>query len=444
MLLTIIPRSVTGPGCPAAGTVLPQEDALSNEQPYGGQQPPYQGPPQQWGAPQYPPTPPQYGGGGPQYPPPAPQYGSPQYGGQQYGGQPQYGGQQFAGPPPGGPGFGWGPGGPQQPKKKSKGWLVIPVVLVIGVVGLWVAGVISKNHQADNYADPQPTYTSTTDPTNGPTNGPTDEPTVQPTGTGSTEPVPTKTSPPPPRKPTPYEVVSRSKFYRTGVQPGIGCRESGARATTFANAIKYYAVVKACADKGWPRQVRSGGSTFTPPKTIVISGQVQSPCGGNAPSSYYCGANQTIYMAGALDVQRNKQYRGAQNQALLRAGMSFTVAHEYAHHIQELTGILDASDTLGYATGTTAGRWEASRRLELQASCLGGVFLAANKASYPFTGLMKSGLDYWTNNSGDEADPNGERIHGTMKNHGYWFHRGYNSRNIAACNTFLAPSSQVS
>jgi hypothetical protein len=30
-----------------------------------------------------------------------------------------------------------------------------------------------------------------------------------------------------------------------------------------------------------------------------------------------------------------------------------------------------------------------------------------------------------------------------MRNHGYWFHRGYNTRNIASCNTYLAPSSLV-
>jgi predicted metalloprotease len=399
--------------------VLPEEDALSNQQPYGGPQPPYQGPPQQWGAPQYQPQQPQYQQ---QYPPPP-----------QYGGQP-YPPQQYA--------FGWGPGGPQQPpKKKRKTWLiVIPLVLFVGVAGLWIAGVVAKQHRHNSYADPQPTYSTTSDPTDSPTT----EPTEQPTTGQSTQPGPTKTSPPPPRRATPYEIVSRNKFYRTGLQPGIGCRESKARATSIANANKYYLVVKGCSDRGWPRQVRAGGWAFQVPTTIVMSAHVSSPCSGNAPTSFYCGANRTIYMAGFADTQRYPQYRGAQNQALLRAGMAFTVAHEYAHHVQKLTGILDASQTLGYDTGTTAGEWEQSRRLELQASCLAGVFLAANRSTYPFNGLMKSGLDYWTNHSGDENDPTGERIHGTMKNHGYWFHRGYNTRNIAACNTFLAPNSQVS
>jgi predicted metalloprotease len=426
------------------GTVLHEEDALSNQQPYGGQ-PPYQGPPQQWGSPpqqaapqQYPPPPQQYPP--PQYPGNQPQYpGNQQYPpAAQYGGIPQYGGQQYAGSPPGGPGFGWGPGGPQPPKKKRKVWLAFIPLVLVAVAGLWIAGVVNKQHRLhDDYAqpEPQPTYTTSTEPTSGPTD--------EPTQSQPTQPGPTKTSPPQPRKPTPYEIVSRNKFYRTGLQPGIGCRESGARATSVANANKYYSVVKVCADKGWPRQVRAGGWAFEVPNTIVMSAHMSSPCSGNAPTSFYCSANRTIYMAGFADAQRYPQYRGAQNQALLRAGMAFTVAHEYGHHIQELTGILDASDSLGYATGTTAGAQEESRRLELQASCFAGVFLAANKNTYPFKGLMKSGLDFWVNHSGDENDPTGQRIHGTMKNHGYWFHRGYNTRNLAACNTYLAPSAQV-
>jgi predicted metalloprotease len=305
------------------------------------------------------------------------------------------------------------------------------------VVGLWIAGVVNKHTKADNYAQPQPVSTA------GPNSKPSRQPTQEPATADPTAPKPTKPTPPPPRKATPYEIVSRNKFYRTGLQPGIGCRESGARASSIANAVKYYAVVKGCADKGWPRQVRAGGWPFVLPRTIVMSAHVQSPCAGNAPTSFYCSSNQTIYMAGFADAQRYKEYRGAQNQALLRAGMAFTVAHEYGHHVQELTGILDASESLGYATGTTAGEQQESRRLELQASCLAGVFLAANRNTYPFKGLLKSGLDYWVNHSGDEADPTGQRIHGTMRNHGYWFHRGYNTRNIASCNTYLAPSSLV-
>ena len=372
-----------------------------------------------------------YGG----FPPPQPPFqGQPQ----QY--APPYGGQQFA-PPPGGPppGFGWGPqfqpgpgGFHQPPKKKSKaGWIAVPIVLVFAaMIGFWAIGVIAK--QKGGYVT-QPASTASTD-----SPGSHDTPTAK-----TTAPKPTKTTPPP-REATPYELVSRSKFYRTGTQGSIGCKESGARATSLANAVRYYSAVKACADRGWPRQVRSGGSSFRVPKTIVMNSYVQSPCGGYAPSSYYCAANETIYMAGAEDVATYTRYRNySSGLAYSRAKMAFTVAHEYGHHIQELTGILEAYNSLRYDAASESARLEINRRLELQASCFAGVFLSANKGSYHISGQLKTQLDFLTNNSGDEYDPTGQRIHGKKKNHGYWFHRGYNTRNLAACNTFTAASSLV-
>ncbi|MDX6252864.1 MAG: uncharacterized protein QOF10_6224 [Kribbellaceae bacterium] len=436
------------------------EEPLSSQPPFGppsqAPQQPYGGPPPA-GPPQYAPGAPQYGPGAPQYGPEAPQYGpgAPQYGPgpQQYAQAPQYGpgpqqsapGPQYAasyGPPPGGPGFGWGPGGPPRRKKSKAVWIVVPVVLGFAcIVGLWIAGVVAKQNRLNDYSSPEPTYSSSYDPTNPPTEAPTNGTT---TSAPTSKPTATKTTPPPARRATPYEVVSRNKFYRTGTQNSVGCKESGARATTLANAVKYYSVVKGCADRGWPRQVRGGGWQFRAPKTIVMNGRVQSPCGGYAPSSYYCSANETIYMAGADDVAEYKRYRNsASGLAFNRAGMAFTVAHEYGHHVQELTGVLEAYGELRYDASSQSAKLEVNRRMELQASCLAGVFLAANKGTYPIGGQLKTQLDFVTNNSGDEYDPSGQRIHGNKKNHGYWFHRGYNTRNLAACNTFTAPSSQV-
>ncbi|WP_166678560.1 neutral zinc metallopeptidase [Kribbella voronezhensis] len=397
---------------------------MSNQQPYGGRQPPYQGPPQQWGAPQYqgpPPQQPQYG----------PQYGAPQYNGP----------AQYYGPPPGAPGFGWGPGGPQQPKKKSKAWLAIIPVLVVGVVGLWIYGVIQKQHRLNDYAQPQPTasYTPSDDPSTGPSTKPTE---AQTTGT---DPKPTKATPPPPRTPTPYEVVSRTKFYRTGVQASVRCRESGARPTSLSNAIRYYANVKSCADRGWPRQVNAAGLPFKAPNTIVMNGKVGSPCGYSAPSSYYCAINHTMYLAGDYDMA---QYRRANGNpagvAFVRANMLFVVAHEYGHHIQQITGILPAFNRLWYDAPNKTAQLEVQRRMELQASCFGGLFVAANRNSYPISGQLKTQFSWMVYHMGDNYDPiPGHRIHGNRISHGNWTMRGYNTRNLAACNTFTATSAAV-
>jgi hypothetical protein len=403
-----------------------------------------------------------YGGFPPQPPHPAPpqQYGAPPYGGQQFGGQPvvqqfggrQFGGQQFRGPTQGGPqpGFGWGPqfppgpgGFPQPPKKKSRAaWVVVPIILVFAaVVGASLLGVVAKLSQQDDYVThPVPTPISSHSP------GPQNSPTHQPTTTQPTAPRPTRTTtnPPPPRRATPYEVVSRDSFYFTGLQRTVNCRESGARASSIKGAANYYARTKSCLDRAWPRQLQLAKDQFRAPRLIAVSGPIQTPCSGGAPSSFYCSANETIYMDAIGDVTDYRKYSAYSNrtQALtfLRMDMADTVAHEYGHHVQYLSGILRAANTLQYEKSGDAAL-EVSRRLELQASCLGNVFLGINKFTYPIKGSAKNELDWLHSHQGDEYGT--QRDHGSRKVVPYWTGRGWNSHNNALCNTFTAPSNLV-
>jgi predicted metalloprotease len=389
---------------------------LSNQQPYGGPQPPYQGPPQQWGAPQYP-VPPQFG---------APQYAA---------------GPQYGGPPPSGPGFGWGPGGPQQPKKKSRGWVaIIPIVLVVGVVGLWIAGVINKQHRLhDDYTSPEPTWTYT--PSDDPSDDPTEDPTTAPTEDQptTTAPRPTRTTPPPPRRPTNYEIVTRDLFYRTGTQPGSGCRLPGTNASSIASETSFNRSLKACLDRAWARQVRVGRDVFRPANVVTMNGGGQTPCGGSSDRSHYCDSNMTIYIDGRSDVQ---YYRNGRTLKMwIRVSMADTMAHEYGHHLQNLTGISDAYGWLRYEAPNRSAQLEINRRMEIQATCFAAVFQGANKATLPVTRAYKESFNFISHNSGDEWDT--ERTHGSKYVQPYWMNRGFNSRNVAQCNTFTATPDKV-
>ncbi|MEI8409610.1 MULTISPECIES: neutral zinc metallopeptidase [unclassified Kribbella] len=394
---------------------------MSNQPPYGGPPPqgppPYQGPPQQYG-----PPPQQYAG-------PPPQYGAPQYG--------PPGSQQW-GPPPQGPGFGWGSNGfPPPPKKKSKaGWIVLPIVVVVaGVVGLFLWSQVSKGSD-DDYTSPQPTYTSTYEPTTAPTYSRTStRPTTRPTTTRTTPSVP---------EPSDSDIVTKNRIYKTGVQRTVNCRESGARANSAANARKYYAALLACLNKAWPRQVAMSGKTFAAPRLIAFTGPVSTPCSGNAPSSFYCSANRTIYMDAAGDMKYFQTYSRYPNRtqamAWIRAEMTDTVAHEYGHHLQNLTGILRASNNIEYEKSGDAAL-QMSRRLEIQATCLGNVFIGANKSSYKMSGLLKSQLDYLHSHSGDEYGS--RRDHGSRAVIPRWANAGFVTRNPGSCNTYVAAATYV-
>lgn len=363
--------------------------------------------------------------GGPQYQHPQyPQYQQPQY-------QPR-----FQGPPQ--QQFGWGPpqfGGPPPKKKRSKAWLAIVIPLGLGVLvilGLAGLGAI-VGPQDDGTAQPQPTATDT--PAPAPTTAP---PPPKPT---APKPTATKTTPPPPRRPTPYEVAARDGFYAGGVQTSVGCRMPSSSASTIRTASAFNAAIKACLDRAWPRQIRTGRDVFRPPNLVTMNGSVTSPCGGSSGRSFYCDSNSTIYIDGLSDVRAYAKYRASYNRVFLKVSMADTVAHEYGHHLQNLTGISNAFNDLYYDAPNSAARLEVNRRMEIQATCLAAIFDGANRNTLPMTGEYKRQWVWLSNNSGDEYDT--ERTHGSKYIQPYWMNRGFSTRNVALCNTFTATSDKV-
>jgi len=94
--------------------------------------------------------------------------------------------------------------------------------------------------------------------------------------------------------------------------------------------------------------------------------------------------------------------------------------------VLEPTGLL-----LYLLSETQAAELEGSRRLELQASCFGDIFIGSNKRTYAVTGQAlfqwKWLIVHWTDYSNDHSDG---------VNHQYWATRGFTSRNPGVCNTF--------
>ena len=440
----------------------------------------------QWGAPgQYPQQPPQQGqvpppgnhppSQGQYYAPPSAQGGNPHYGntqhgapqysgGPQYGGPPQYGtpqsgvplygGSQYGGMPQG---LGWGapqPGGPQRPPKKRSSARVVLLVLsiaVLGVVGL-VAGV--------NLLKGDPSYTSEPYPTTtyNPTSGPSETPTAAPPTSATKAPPatqPTRTTQPPvkptaPRTtsapkpkpgPTNLQLVSINRLYKAGTMPSVNCKESKARPSTVAGARTNYLNLRNCLNRAWPALVRKAGGTFRPPTVMVFSGNVSTPCGvwSDSGPPFYCSGNETIYMNLTEDIGNYNRHPENYQRVWARMWMLHQFAHEYGHHVQNLTGIFQASSRLRYEAPSKALELQGSRRLELQASCFSDIFIGANKRSYPLSG---ESLRQWQWLIGATIDP--QRDHGSKSNHKYWAQKGYTSRSPASCNTFTASAARVS
>jgi predicted metalloprotease len=357
------------------------------------------------------------------------------------------------GPPPQGPGFGFGSGGfPPPRKKKSKApFIVIPIVAVLGLglVAAWIYGVVEKNKRlADGYTPPEPTYSATENPTAGSTEGPFPVTSSAPTQAATTQapppvkttaPRPTRTTPPPP---TNNDLVTKNRLYKSGAQKTVKCREPATKPSSIPNARKYYTGILLCLERGWPRQVVTAGGRFRAPKLIVYSGPVTSPCsGGSATGYFYCSGNETIYLDAGQDVTHFGQYNQGWGSVYTRANMTDTISHEFGHHVQFMTGILSAEDDMAYESGA-AKALELSRRLELQASCLGNVFMSANKNTYPISGEFKKDLDFQNSHSGDEYNPAKIRDHGSRFSYARWTKAGFTG-GVRSCNTFVAPAGSV-
>jgi predicted metalloprotease len=348
------------------------------------------------------------------------------------------------------PQFGWGvpPGGPQPPRKKGGGAKALFVVL--GVVVLAVVGLTGFSRALKHNDDPYVSEPTPSSYSYSPTYPPSETPAASPTGTVATSrPTRVTTRPTAPRTtttqqpkpgPTDTDLVLRNKLYKAGAMRSVNCKESRSRPSSAAGARANYVTLLRCLNNSWPALVTKAGGRFRPPTVQVFSGTISTPCGSYSDSGppFYCGSNETIYMNLSEDVGNYNRYPEAYQKVWARMWMLHQFAHEYGHHVQNLTGILAANHRIRYEAPTQAAELEGSRRLELQASCFGDIFIGSNKRTYPVTGealfQWKWLILHWTDYNND---------HGDGVNHQYWATRGFNSRNPNICNTFAASAAKV-
>ena len=121
----------------------------------------------------------------------------------------------------------------------------------------------------------------------------------------------------------------------------------------------------ASIDKYWTDVAPDLGITYTSPNdTIIFDGQTSTGCGDatTAVGPFYCPPDQTIYLDTAFYAELQNQF-GATGGPLAQ---EYVIAHEWGHHIQNISGIMDGKDLQN--TGADSD----SVRLELQADCFAG------------------------------------------------------------------------
>lgn len=241
---------------------------------------------------------------------------------------------------------------------------------------------------------------------------------------------------------TAYRAVKYNRLYRTGRLAASKCAEPRYTPYGAGNILAYARSMEYCLSKVWSFKVRGAKYKFWRPNIVAFTGNyIRTGCGirYQSQTAAYCSAGRgTIYLPA---LQYSVLYR--QNPGHLRAYFAFTIGHEYGHHVQHMTGILDGmSYRYRYVLKTSGQRDEESRRLELQASCFSAVYFGADRAYWPVRGSFYTNLAYIMKNSGDE-NSSGPNDHGSKRSHNFWTTRGYNYQSAYTCMTWAAPSYYV-
>lgn len=200
----------------------------------------------------------------------------------------------------------------------------------------------------------------------------------------------------------------------------------------------------------WKDIFAKDGGTYRPPTLVLFRGQTDARCGGVAQSAmgpFYCPNDRKIYLDTSFFQQIETRFRGCDGKSC-QFSQAYVIAHEVAHHVQNLLGILTRAQSAQQAAG---GRTpEANRiqvRVELQADCLAGVW--ANKSEERWHLLRPGDIEAALRTAAAIGDDTLQKraqgrvvpdsfTHGSSEQRQRWFDTGLKQGTVASCNTFSA------
>jgi predicted metalloprotease len=226
-------------------------------------------------------------------------------------------------------------------------------------------------------------------------------------------------------------------LFEVGGVPATTC--TLARWTTDpAGAERFFRSALTCLDDAWSPVMKAAGLPFFSPNLAFPDGMsISTPCGTQTVGrivAFYCPVGHTLYMPFAgLQTDRYGAHPG------VYLGL---FAHEYGHHVQSMSGIWEAYEHARYdnSDGNNDAGWELSRRVELEAQCFSGMFLAATSGRGDVDGNITNEAET-TQNRGDHNGP--PRDHGTDEHAQSWWDQGFRRNSLAQCDTWLANAPDV-
>ncbi|HEV7956368.1 MAG TPA: neutral zinc metallopeptidase, partial [Marisediminicola sp.] len=190
---------------------------------------------------------------------------------------------------------------------------------------------------------------------------------------------------------------------------------------------------------------------YSSPIIELFDNAVDTGCGSatSAVGPFYCPADQQIYLDTSFYNELRTQF-GATGGPLAEL---YVVAHEWGHHVQNISGVFASADT------TQTGPTSDAVRVEVQADCYAGAWVGSATQTVDDSGttLLEPITEEQIADALNAASAIGDdRIqeqtqgqvnpetwtHGSSEQRQRWFTAGY-SGGADACDTFAASDSEL-
>lgn len=228
-----------------------------------------------------------------------------------------------------------------------------------------------------------------------------------------------------------------------GTQQGApGGQQSEMSEQELCSATQYSS--EACAaltslNETWQPEFQRAGIQFQQPELVLYSGRVTTRGCGSASSAsgpFYCPGDLGIYIDTSFYDQLARMSGTGGDFARL-----YVIAHEYGHHIQNLTGIAGQIRSVQQQDPRRANQLQV--RMELQADCYAGVWAGKNRDLIE-RGDMEEGMqaassigdDTLMERSGRRINPEGF-THGTSAQRMEALRLGMTNTNDSVCDRYL-------
>ena len=193
-------------------------------------------------------------------------------------------------------------------------------------------------------------------------------------------------------------------------------------------------------DEVWSAEFARLGQDYRAPRLTFFDGSVNTACGPATTEvgPFYCPGDEKIYFD--LGFAQQLQQLGVQGDY----ANIYIMAHEFGHHLQNITGIEKQVRALQAKDRRNANAYGV--KMELQADCMAGAWgrMANDRGNVAVTDAEVQQAMAAASAVGDDRiqEAAGARVnpetwtHGSAKQRESWYLVGFNSGDINRCNTF--------